>query len=163
MDYCAQLWAPPEGPKLDKLEKIIFDFTRMIPEISHMEYEDRLSYLRIQSAQRRYERYFIIYTRKSITGIVHNIGISIRGPELFNLMPAHIRDPNILQETFKKRLDEYLALIPDRPRIGYQYKSVHSNRLDDTIRQWRWTIYATLRYRNNNSCVSGGAATSLGI
>ena len=78
MDYCAQLWAPQEGPYLDKLEKIIYDFSKMIPEIRHLSYSERLSKIRIQSAQRRYERYSIIYTRKCVKGIIPNIGISVR-------------------------------------------------------------------------------------
>ena len=73
----------------------------MIPEISHMEYEDRSSYLRIQSAQRRYERYFIIYTRKCITGIVPNIGISIRREN--GMRNGTILDVNITKDIYSKR------------------------------------------------------------
>ena len=60
MDYCAQLWAPQEGPYLDKLEKIIYDFCKMKPEIRHLRYSERLSKMRIQSAQGRYERYILV-------------------------------------------------------------------------------------------------------
>ena len=57
MDYCAQLWAPQEGPYLDKLEKLVYDYTKMIPEIHDLPNYERLSKTRLQSAQRRYERY----------------------------------------------------------------------------------------------------------
>ena len=193
MDYCAQLWAPQEGPKLDKLEKIVYDFTKRVDGISHMSYENRLAHMRLQSAQRRYERYFIIYSRKCIAGLVPNIGLSIRrnnearngikldvnitkemsnkrrfslpirGPELFNMMPAHITDPNISQEVFKQRLDEYLAILPDSPRIGYEHRSFHSNKLDVVIGQWKWTMDSNPRYNSNSTYVSGGAATNFVI
>ena len=78
MDYRAQLWAPKEGPLLDKLEKLVYDYTKLIPEIRNLPYDERLTKMRLQSAQRRYERYSIIYTRKCITGSVPNIGISVR-------------------------------------------------------------------------------------
>ena len=78
MDYCAQLWAPKKGPLLDKLEKLVYDYTKLIPEIRNLSYDERLNKMRLQSAQRRYERYSIIYIRKCITGIVPNIGISVR-------------------------------------------------------------------------------------
>ena len=165
----------------------------MIPEIRHLPYEERLSNMRIQSAQRRYERYFIIYTRKCINGIVPNIGINIRrdnlsrngvkldvpitketsalrrnsimirGPELFNLLPSDLRDLSISQEVFKSRLDEYLTLLPDRPRIGMPLKSFQSNKLDEVIRQWKWTMNAAPRHSHNscNSCISDGTATGL--
>ena len=51
LDYCAQLWAPSEGPSLDKIEKILYDFTKNVPDIRHMSYEDRLKSMRIQSVQ----------------------------------------------------------------------------------------------------------------
>ena len=138
MDYYTQLWVPQEGPYLVKIETIIYNFTKMIPEIRNLDYPEELSWLRLQSAQRRYERYSVIYSRKCICGFVPIIGISIRredlsrngttlevpitkdmsymrrnsflirGPELFNSLPAHIRDQSIWQETFKKRLDESL-------------------------------------------------------
>ena len=82
MEYCTQLWAPQEGPYLDKIEKIIYNFTKMIPEIRNLDYPEELSRLRLQSTQRRYERYSVIYTRICISGLVPIIGISIRREDL---------------------------------------------------------------------------------
>ena len=131
MDYCTQLWTPQEGRYLEKIEKISYNFTKMIPEIRNLDYPEELSWLRLQSAQRRYERYSVIYSRKCICGFVPIIRISIRredlsrngttlevpitkdmsnmrrnsfpirGPEIFNCLPAHIKDLSISQVTFK--------------------------------------------------------------
>ena len=97
----------------------------MIPEIRNLDYPEELSRLRLQSTQRRYERYSVVYTRIYIIGLVPIIGISIRReelsqnatilkvqitkdmlyirrnsflvrtPELFNCLPAYIRDLSI--------------------------------------------------------------------
>ena len=85
----------------------------------------------------------------------------IRGPELFNCLPADIRDINISQNTFKLKLDNYQALIPDRPRIGEGSKSFHSNKLDTVINHWKWSIESHPRYTSKSVNISGGAATTL--
>ena len=38
IDYCAQVWAPCEGPDLDKVEKLLFNFTKLCPSIHHLPY-----------------------------------------------------------------------------------------------------------------------------
>lgn len=47
MDYCTQLLTPQEGPYLDKIEKIIYNFKTLIPEIKNLDYPERLARLRI--------------------------------------------------------------------------------------------------------------------
>ena len=78
MDYCAQLWAPSEGPGLDKLENFLYDYSKYVPEIRNMSYEDRLKAMRLQLVQRRYDRYRIIYTRKCALGLVPDCNITMR-------------------------------------------------------------------------------------
>ena len=75
IDYCSQLWAPLEGPNLDKIEKLLRDFTRRIPEMRDMNYWQRLEKLAMNSEQRRLERYQIIYVWKIIHGLVPNCGL----------------------------------------------------------------------------------------
>ena len=75
IDYCSQLWAPLEGSSLDKIEKLLRDFTRRIPELREMNYWQRLEKLAMNSEQRRLERYQIIYIWKIINGLVPNCGI----------------------------------------------------------------------------------------
>ena len=36
--YCSQLWAPLEGSSVDKIEKLLRDFTRRIPELRELNY-----------------------------------------------------------------------------------------------------------------------------
>ena len=60
----------------------------------------------------------------------------IRGPGLFNKMPAHIRNmTNCSTEAFKNSLDRFLSTVPDRPLVpGYAaFSQYRSNSLLDIL------------------------------
>ena len=78
IDYGSQVWSPTEGVMLDKIEKLQYDFTRLMPEIRNLPYEERLKKLGISSLQRRFERYKIFYIWKILQGQVPPCGITIR-------------------------------------------------------------------------------------
>ena len=77
IDYCSQLWAPQEGPQMDKIEALLRSFTARIPAVKHLTYWERLKELKMNSQQRRLERYKIIYVWKTIQGLVPNCGIEV--------------------------------------------------------------------------------------
>ena len=85
LEYCSALWSPQSGPIMDKIEKVQYDYTCLIPEISHLSYSDRLKALHLTSMERRYDRYKIFYIRKILLGEVPNIGIHIRSQEYFRM------------------------------------------------------------------------------
>ena len=60
---------------MDKLENVLRNFTNKIPSLKHLNYWERLSRLRLNSEQRRLERYEIIYTWKILEELVPNCGI----------------------------------------------------------------------------------------
>ena len=60
---------------MEKVEKVLRDFSRRIPELKGMNYWERLERLAMNSEQRRLERYQIIYVWKVIHGLVPNCGI----------------------------------------------------------------------------------------
>ena len=82
IDYGSQVWSPTEGTILDKIEKLQYDYTRLIPEIRNLTYEDRLKKLGISSLQRRFERYKIFYVWKILQEQVPSCGITIRSEKL---------------------------------------------------------------------------------
>ena len=168
LNYCSQLWSPGEGPWLDKLEKVQYNFTKLIPSIRDLDYSDRLARLNLSSIQRRYDRYKIFYIKKILNNLVPNVGISVchdrehrnglslevmgnnvnklrknsfqfTGPRIFNLLPKDIRNHNGSMETFKILLDNFLSTVPDIPRLN-QGSSLHSNTLEYQLNIWRWTI-----------------------
>ena len=53
LNYCIQLWAPQEGPQMDKIEDVVRNFTKQIPEIRKDCYWDRLRKLKINSVIRK--------------------------------------------------------------------------------------------------------------
>ena len=146
MDYCSQLWAPTEGTNMDKIENVLRSFTAKIPQIKHLNYWDRLKAMKMNSIQRRYERYKILYTWKVLERKVPKCGIEeeenpikgrrckirplkpkirslreqsfqISGPKLFNKMPEKLRNMTKCTEAdFKEALDSFLTRIPDEPR-----------------------------------------------
>ena len=79
--YGSQIWSPQEGPLMDRIEKLQYDFSKLIPEIRNMSYEMRLKKINLSSLQRRFERYKIFYTWNIIQGIVPECGLNIRSME----------------------------------------------------------------------------------
>ena len=64
--------------------------------------------------------------------------LTVRGPELWNCLPADLREISLSKETFKHKLDEFLELIMDEPRIGGC--RLNSNKLDVRVSQWEWRL-----------------------
>ena len=91
IDYCSQLWQPIQGGLLQRVEGLQQSFTKKIPQVSHLNYWERLSELKLSSQQRRLERYRIIYIWKILEGKVPNCGIksnkNIHRGRMCNLPP----------------------------------------------------------------------------
>ena len=81
IDFSSQLWAPAEGPEMDKIEQLLRNFTAKLPSVKHLPYWERLKALKMNSEQRRIERYKIIYTWKVLQGYVPNCGIEASSTE----------------------------------------------------------------------------------
>ena len=81
IDYCSQLWAPEEGGELQKIEKLLKDYTAKIPEVSKMTYWERLKKLKMNSQQRRSERYKIIYVWKTLENLVPDANLMLANEE----------------------------------------------------------------------------------
>ena len=137
-DYCNQLWSPKEGSELEKVEKVLKDFTAKVPQVKSINYWARLKHLKMNSVQRRIERYKIIYVWKTIEALVPENGVSLssedgRNGRLFKIpslkpaerlkrkqsLPKKLKNiMNCTLEDFKEKLDEYLTGVPDEPKIG---------------------------------------------
>ena len=80
----------------------------------------------------------IIPSKKGISSL-REYSFSIRGPEIFSSLPSELRELNSSMDCFKRKLDDFLELIPDIPRLNYQLK-MDSNNLDARIHNWRWNM-----------------------
>ena len=75
IDFCSQLWQPLQSGDLQRIENLQKAYTKKIPQIANLNYWERLKYLKINSQQRRLERYRIIYVWKILQGLAPNCGI----------------------------------------------------------------------------------------
>ena len=75
IDYCSQLYQPIQTGQLQRIENLQKSFTKKIPEMKNINYWERLKCLRLNSQQRRFERYRIIYTWKILEESAPNCGI----------------------------------------------------------------------------------------
>ena len=81
IDYGSQLWQPQQSSNLLRIENLLRNFSKRIPEIRQENYWMRLSLLKMNSEQRRMERYRIIYTWKAVEGIVPECGIKVKSTQ----------------------------------------------------------------------------------
>jgi retron-type reverse transcriptase len=72
LEYCCPLWNPSLVQDIQTIEDVQRYFTNRISGMSDLSYWERLSALKLQSLQRRRERYIIIHTWKTIVGYVPN-------------------------------------------------------------------------------------------
>ena len=63
---------------------------------------------------------------------------AIRGPNLFNALPRHLRDNiNLSPDQFKSKLDKFLWTIPDQPKLPHYHIRAASNSIIDQLAQQR--------------------------
>ena len=111
IDYCSQLWAPGEGGNLQKLEKLLKDFTSKIPEVSETTYWERLKMLKMNSQQRRFERYRIIYVWKTLEKIVPNANVCLASDET-DRVGRKCKVPTLKPRERKKREESFQVSGP---------------------------------------------------
>ena len=70
LDYCSQLWSPPDQASIGKLESVARNFTSQIDGMDGLDYWERLHSLHLYSQERRRERYQIIFLWKVAQGLV---------------------------------------------------------------------------------------------
>ena len=75
IDYCSQLYLPGKPADMMKIENLQRTFTRKIPEVKHLDYWQRLKYLKMLSQERRMERYRALYVWKILEGLISNCGL----------------------------------------------------------------------------------------
>ena len=66
-----------QRPSFTRIENLFKTFTKRIPELKELNYWERLNKLKMNSQQRRFERYRIMYIWKVLEGLVPNPGIVI--------------------------------------------------------------------------------------
>ena len=75
LDCCSQLWSPPEGGQLEKLKKTAQNLHQQDPSSERTQLLGSSEGVKMNSIQRRFERYKITYTWKILENLVPNPGI----------------------------------------------------------------------------------------
>ena len=66
----------------------------------------------------------------------------IRGPAIYNCLPANLRLLDDNMEIYKNDLDLFLSQIPDNPRID----GGDSNELEERLKRWTWSLRILMDY-----------------
>jgi hypothetical protein len=69
------LWQPLQSGELQRIENLQKIYTKKIPQARELNYWERLKVLKMNSQQRRFERYRILYIWKVLEGLAPNCGI----------------------------------------------------------------------------------------
>ena len=64
LEYCCPLWNPADIASIQAIESVQQHFTKRVSGFQHLSYYDQIKGLKLQSLQRRRERYIIIYMWK---------------------------------------------------------------------------------------------------
>ena len=80
LEYCSCVWSPHLKKDIDMIERVQRKFTKRIPTLHNLSYNDRLAYLNIQSLEHRRLYIDIVTLYKIVHGFInvniHDIGIS---------------------------------------------------------------------------------------
>ena len=72
----------------------------------------------------------------SVTTMIES-SFFVRGPKLFNCLPAHLRNFDGTADTFKNRLDRFLKTVPDQPCLPAYQQPATSNSIIDQLANMR--------------------------
>ena len=75
IDYASQLWSPINPTLIEHLESAQKQYTARTAGLELYNYWERLRLMRLNSIQRRHERYKTLYIWKTIQGLVPNYGL----------------------------------------------------------------------------------------
>ena len=75
LEYCCLVWSPTLKGEIAQLEQVQRNFTRRIAGCREMTYWERLHHLKLQSLQRRRERYMLIQMWKIHNGLSPYVGV----------------------------------------------------------------------------------------
>ena len=110
----------------------------------------------------RYNENMLYDVNSQASGSVRSLyytSLAIHGPRLFNSIPATIRNmTDCSVDTFKRRLDKYLRMVPDEPHIsGYTAsRRAESNSLFDMAQFASAQLVSTLEEPDQVSVARGG-------
>ena len=159
LDYCSQLYSPTRQELINKIESVQrhftdlehFDFWNRLRDLRLFSQERRRErYLILfvwkicQGKVSGYEMQFVNSDRRGRYAVPKTVvrsasssvrraregSLGVRGAQLFNILPAHIRSCDATTiDAFKILLDDYLHTVPDQPTISGMVRATETNSL----------------------------------
>ena len=72
----------------------------------------------------------VVQSSSSLVRKAREASIGVRGAEIFNLLPASVRNMDVENvDLFKKELDSFLYQVPDQPTLAGYGRSAETNSL----------------------------------
>ena len=70
LEYCPQVWSPNLAKNIEAVEKVQQRATKIVPELHHLPYEERLKCLKLYPLRERRLRGDMIFTYKLLNGLI---------------------------------------------------------------------------------------------
>ena len=119
LDYCVQAVGPQAAKDIELLEKVQQRATKLVREVRHLPYPERLSRLEVPSIKKRLQRGDMIETYKILTGKVN-----VRREKFFSLRRTHTRGHHLKID--KKRVTHQARLRFFSQRVVNSWNSLPS-------------------------------------
>ena len=122
LEYCVQVWSPHLRKHINLIEGVQRRATRMVPELKHLSYEERLDKLKLTTLEERRARGDMIETYKIITGKE-----KVNPRKFFQMVPdregPRARDKKI----FKQQVNKDVRLHSFTQRVNNGWNSLTNN------------------------------------
>ena len=141
LEYCIQAWNPSLIKDIELLEQVQHRATKLIPEISHLSYHERLKYLHLTTLELRRHRGDLIETFKILTGkegissnSLFSFNNNVTRGNSFKLNKSRCR-LNIRQTFFSQRIINAWNQLPEHV-VNAETVNCFKNRLDRYIGEY---------------------------
>ena len=143
LDYGSQIWAPVDPIQMSKIENLLKNFTKNVSGLENMNYWDRLKKMKLNSMQRRLERYRIMYIWKVVSGKVPNFGLSWTDNSkrgiMINIKTYNSKTPalarNMIDQSLSVHGGNLFNLLPEKLRCFTGTVDAFKSQLDDFLKE----------------------------
>ena len=140
LEYCIPVWSPYLQKESDALEKIQRRATKMIKDIKHLSYEERLSVLGLTTLRTRRLRGDLILMYKVVKGLV-NVDVS----KFFKFDTNHLRGHQF--KVYKNRFRTNIGKNLFKNRIINEWNSLSKYVVDaDSLNEFKSRLDHHLKY-----------------
>ncbi len=141
LEYCIQAWRPYLQKDVDKLERVQRRFTKIIPELRNMPYEQRLNKLKLTTLETRRIRGDMLEVFKIVKGLE-----GLNASDFFEFSTSTTRGHTL--KLFKQRSRLDVRKYSFSQRVINEWNSLPEDAINvDTINSFKGKLDKFLRHR----------------